>query len=106
MKKTIRRIWPRTSIIAVTRLSVPSPAVHFPAVPFREGRTISSLRIAQIVHVELRRRLPGAVPSPVIFYAAASATKDLSRVFTPWSHAVALIYQQLTNRPQQRCSAG
>ena len=33
---------------------------------------------------------------PNIFHAAASATKDLSRVFTPWSHAVALIYQQLT----------
>ena len=32
---------------------------------------------------------------PNIFHAAASATKDLSRVFTPWSHAVALIYQQL-----------
>ena len=33
---------------------------------------------------------------PNIFHAAASATKDLSRVFTPWSHVVALIYQQLT----------
>ena len=33
---------------------------------------------------------------PNIFHAAASATKDLSRVFTPWSHAVALIYRQLT----------
>ena len=32
---------------------------------------------------------------PNIFHAAASATKDLSRVFTPWSHAVALIYQQI-----------
>ncbi len=31
-----------------------------------------------------------------VFHAAASATKDLSRVFTPWSHVVALIYQQLT----------
>ena len=30
------------------------------------------------------------------FHAAASATRDLSRVFTPWSHVVALIYQQLT----------
>ena len=33
---------------------------------------------------------------PNIFHAAASATKDLSRVFTPWSHAVAFIYRQLT----------
>ena len=33
---------------------------------------------------------------PNVFHAAASATKDLSRAFTPWSHAVALIYQQLT----------
>ena len=31
-----------------------------------------------------------------VFHAAASATKDLSRAFTPWSHVVALIYQQLT----------
>ena len=29
-------------------------------------------------------------------HAAASAAKDPSRVFTPWSHVVALIYQQLT----------
>ena len=36
---------PLTSIIAVTRRSVPSPAVYFPAVPFRDGRTISSPRI-------------------------------------------------------------
>ena len=33
---------------------------------------------------------------PNVFHAAASATRDLSRVFTPWSHVVALIYQQLT----------
>ena len=32
---------------------------------------------------------------PHPFHAAASATKDLSRVFTPWSHAVALIYQHI-----------
>ena len=31
-----------------------------------------------------------------VFHAAASATKDLSLAFTPWSHVVALIYQQLT----------
>ena len=31
-----------------------------------------------------------------VFHAAASAIKDLSRAFTPWSHVVALIYQQLT----------
>ena len=31
-----------------------------------------------------------------VFHAAASATRDLSRAFTPWSHVVALIYQQFT----------
>ena len=31
-----------------------------------------------------------------VFHAAASAIKDLSQAFTPWSHVVALIYQQLT----------
>ena len=41
------------------------------------------------------RQIVNLIP-PNIFHAAASATKDLSRVFTPWSHAVALIYQQLT----------
>ncbi len=33
---------------------------------------------------------------PNIFHAATSATKDLSYVFTPWNHTVALIYRQLT----------
>ena len=41
------------------------------------------------------RQIVNLIP-PNIFHAAASATKDLSRVFTPWSHVVALIYQQLT----------
>ena len=41
------------------------------------------------------RQIVNLIP-PNIFHAAAAATKDLSRVFTPWSHAVALIYQQLT----------
>ena len=38
------------------------------------------------------RQIVNLIP-PNIFPAAASATKDLSRVFTPWSHAVALIDQ-------------
>ena len=41
------------------------------------------------------RQIVNLIP-PNIFHAAASSTKDLSRVFSPWSHAVALIYQQLT----------
>ena len=41
------------------------------------------------------RQIVNLIP-PNVFHAAASATKDLSRVFTPWSHVVALIYQQLT----------
>ena len=41
------------------------------------------------------RQIVNLIP-PNVFHAAASATKDLSRAFTPWSHAVALIYQQLT----------
>ena len=41
------------------------------------------------------RQIVNLIP-PNVFHAAASATKDLSRAFTPWSHVVALIYQQLT----------
>ena len=41
------------------------------------------------------RQIVNLIP-PNVFHAAASATKDLSRVFTPWSHVVALIYQQIT----------
>jgi len=41
------------------------------------------------------RQLVNLIP-PNIFHAAAATTKDLSRAFSPWSHAVALIYQQLT----------
>lgn len=41
------------------------------------------------------RQIVNLIP-PNVFHAEASATKDLSRAFTPWSHVVALIYQQLT----------
>ena len=41
------------------------------------------------------RQIVNLIP-PNVFHAAASATRDLSRAFTPWSHVVALIYQQLT----------
>ena len=41
------------------------------------------------------RQIVNLIP-PNVFHAAASATKDLSRAFTPWSHVVALIYRQLT----------
>ena len=41
------------------------------------------------------RQIVNLIP-PNVFHAEASATKDLSRAFTPWSHVVALIYLQLT----------
>ena len=41
------------------------------------------------------RQIVNLIP-PNVFHAAASATRDLSRAFMPWSHVVALIYQQLT----------
>ena len=41
------------------------------------------------------RQIVNLIP-PNVFHAAASATRDLSRVFTPRSHVVALICQQLT----------
>ena len=41
------------------------------------------------------RQIVNLIP-PNVFHAAASATMDLSRALTPWSHVVALIYQQRT----------
>ena len=41
------------------------------------------------------RQIVNLIP-PNIFHTVASSAKDRSRVFTPWSHTVALIYQQLT----------
>ena len=41
------------------------------------------------------RQIVNLIP-PNVFHAAASATRDLSRVFTPWSHVVALIVMGLS----------